>query len=150
MLGGIKINSLTYLAGLTPGWVAQTMVDDNLAEIDYDQIERLNINLAAISSMTMFVPRAYEIAGELRKRGIKTVLGGPHATLCPDEAREHFDTVVVGEAENIWEQVLKDFQNGCMKPIYRSEGFVSPESFKTPDSRSFQDFTINNDSIIWN
>ena len=135
MLGGIKINSLTYLAGLTPGWVAQTMVDDNLAEIDYDQIERLNINLAAISSMTMFVPRAYEIAAELRRRGIKTILGGLHATLCPEEARKHVDTVVVGEAENIWKQVLEDFQNDCMKPLYRSEGFVSPEAFKPPDLR---------------
>jgi radical SAM superfamily enzyme YgiQ (UPF0313 family) len=135
MLGGLKVNSLTYLASLTPGWVAQAMVDDNLKEFDYDKIERLNVNLAAISSMTMFVPRAYEIAGELRKRGIKTILGGPHATLCPDEAQKHVDTVVVGEAENIWEQVLEDFQNDCMKPIYRSEGFVNPEAFKAPDSR---------------
>jgi radical SAM superfamily enzyme YgiQ (UPF0313 family) len=145
MLGGLKANSLTYLASLTPTWVAQAMVDDNLQEIDFDWIERLNINLAAISSMTMFVPRAYEIAGELRRRGIKTMLGGPHATLCPDEARKHVDTVVVGEAESIWEQVLEYFQNGCMKPIYRSEGFVSPESFKTPDSRilPYQPFIVD-------
>ncbi len=135
MLGGLKVNSLTYLASLTPSWVAQAMVDDNLEEIDFDRIGRLNINLAAISSMTMFVPRAYEIAGELRRRGIKTILGGPHATLCPDEARKHVDTVVVGEAENIWEQVLEDFKNDCMKPIYRSDGFVNPEAFTTPDSR---------------
>jgi len=145
MLGGLKVNSLTYLASLTPSWVAQAMVDDNLEEIDFDKIERLNINLAAISSMTMFVPRAYEIAGELRKRGIKTILGGSHATLCADEAQKHVDTVVVGEAENIWEHVLKDFQIGCMKPIYRSEGFVSPEAFKTPDSRilPYQSFGID-------
>jgi radical SAM superfamily enzyme YgiQ (UPF0313 family) len=135
MLGGLKVNSLAYLASLTPGWVAQAMVDDNLEEIDFDKIQRLNVNLAAISSMTVFVPRAYEIAGELRKRGIKTVLGGPHATLCPDEAQRYVDTVVVGEAENIWEQVLEDFQNDCMLPVYRSEGFVSPEAFRTPDSR---------------
>ncbi len=135
MLGGLKVNSLSYLASLTPAWVAQTMADDNLEEIDFDEIERLNVNLAAISSMTVFVPRAYEIAGELRKRGIKTILGGPHATLCPDEALKHVDTVVVGEAENIWKQVLEDFQNDCMKPIYRSEGFVNPEAFRTPDSR---------------
>jgi radical SAM superfamily enzyme YgiQ (UPF0313 family) len=145
MLGGLKINSLTYLASLTPSWVAQVMVDDNLEEIDFDGIERLNVNLAAISSMTMFVPRAYEIAGELKRRGIKTILGGPHATLCPDEARRHVDTVVVGEAENIWEQVLKDFQNGCMKPVYKSEGFVNPEALKAPDSRilPYQPFGID-------
>jgi len=135
MLGGIKVNSLAYLASLTPGWVAQAMVDDNLEEIDYDKIEHLNINLAAISAMTMFVPRAYEIAGELRKRGIKTILGGPHATLCPDEAGRHVDTVVVGEAENVWAKVLEDFQKDCMKTIYRSDGFVSPERLKPPDSR---------------
>jgi radical SAM superfamily enzyme YgiQ (UPF0313 family) len=135
MLGGLKVNSLAYLASFTPSWVAQAMVDDNLEEIDFDKIKRLKINLAAITSMTMFVPRAYEIAGELRKRGIKIILGGPHATLCPDEARKHVDTVVVGEAENVWEQLLEDFQNDCMKPIYRSEGFVSPEAFKAPDSR---------------
>jgi len=145
LLGGLKVNSLTYLASLTPSWVAQAMVDDNLEEIDFDKIEHLNVNLVAISSMTMFVPRAYEIAGELRKRGIKTILGGPHATLCPDEARKHVDTVVVGEVENIWEQVLEDFKNDCMKPIYRSDGFVSPEAFKTPDSRilPYQPFGID-------
>jgi radical SAM superfamily enzyme YgiQ (UPF0313 family) len=145
MLGGLKVNSLAYLASLTPGRVAQVMVDDNLEEFDFDKIKRLNVNLAAISSMTMFVPRAYEIAGELRMRGIKTILGGPHATLCPDEARRYVDTVVVGEAENIWETVLEDFQNGCMKPIYRSENFVNPEAFKTPDSRilPYQPFGID-------
>jgi hypothetical protein len=87
------------------------MVDDNLEEIDFDKIKRLKINLAAITSMTMFVPRAYEIAGELRKRGIKIILGGPHATLCPDEARKHVAAVVVGEAER---RESYEFSNDCV------------------------------------
>ena len=35
-------------------------------------------------------------------------MGGIHASMCPDEAREHVDALVKGEAEIIWPTVLAD------------------------------------------
>lgn len=135
MLGGIKVNSPAYMAALTPGWAAQMMVDDNLREADIDGLTAMGVNLAAISSMTQFVPRAYQIAHEFRARGVTTILGGPHATLCPEEAMQHVDSVVAGEAEEMWEGILEDFRAGRLKRIYRAERFVSPEMFRPPDDR---------------
>jgi radical SAM superfamily enzyme YgiQ (UPF0313 family) len=135
LLGGLKVNSLAYLAALTPDWVAQTMVDDNLREFDADELAARGVNLAAISSMTQFAPRAYQIAGELRERGIATILGGPHATLCPEEAMRNVDSVVAGEAEEMWEGILEDFKAGKLQRLYRSGRFVSPENLRPPDDR---------------
>jgi radical SAM superfamily enzyme YgiQ (UPF0313 family) len=135
MLGGLKVNSLAYLAALTPDWVAQTMVDDNLRELNIDELMARGVNLVAISSMTQFVPRAYQIAREFRARGVTTILGGPHATLCPEEAMQNVDSVVAGEAEDMWEGILEDFRAGRLKRLYRSERFVSPENLRPPDNR---------------
>ena len=135
MLGGLKVNSLAYLAALTPDWVAQTMADDNLRELNIDELMARGVNLAAISSMTQYAPRAYQIAREFRGRGVTTILGGPHATLCPEEAMQHVDSVVAGEAEQMWEGILEDFKAGRLKRLYRSERFVSPEIFRPPDNR---------------
>ena len=135
MLGGIKVNSPAYLAALTPDWVAQTMVDDNLRELNIDELIARGVNLAAISAMTQFAPRAYQIAHEFRRRGVTTILGGPHATLCPEEAMQNVDSVVAGEAEEMWEGILEDFKAGRLKRLYRSEKFASPENFRPPDNR---------------
>jgi radical SAM superfamily enzyme YgiQ (UPF0313 family) len=69
--------------------------------------------------MTCYINRAFEIADEYRRRGVPVVFGGPHATLAPYEALEHADAVVVGEAEHVWEELLQDFENGCLKEVYR-------------------------------
>jgi radical SAM superfamily enzyme YgiQ (UPF0313 family) len=54
----------------------------------------------------------------LRWRGLRTVIGGLHATACPDEARQHCDAVVVGDGEPVWHDVLADAESGIIKPIY--------------------------------
>ncbi|MCY4416550.1 MAG: radical SAM protein, partial [Chloroflexi bacterium] len=79
-------------------------------------------DLAAISTFTAQVKDAYALAGRYREAGIKTVIGGHHATALPNEAIRHCDAVVVGEAELTWPRVLEDFQNGCLGGIYRADG----------------------------
>jgi radical SAM superfamily enzyme YgiQ (UPF0313 family) len=147
LLGGLKVNSLSYLASLTPDWAAQTMVDDNLSPIDYGMLVERGVNLAAITAMTQFAPRAYEIASDFRRLGIKTILGGPHATLCSEEAMKHVDTVVVGEAEEIWERILSDFREDKLKPLYRAPGFVSADKFLPPDPRVLPYHPFGIDSV---
>ena len=109
--------ALHLLEGLTP--------PEHQTKIVEEESERLNIDeecdLVGISCMTSNAPRAYHLAQEFKKRGKKVILGGVHPTILPDEALRYADAVVVGEAEEVWEQVLQDFENGRMKARYEHQ-----------------------------
>lgn len=77
-----------------------------------------DFDLIALSALMPLAPRAYEISDQFRKRGKKTVIGGIHVTFMPEEATEHADVVVRGEADKLWEEVLQDFENNNLKKIY--------------------------------
>jgi radical SAM superfamily enzyme YgiQ (UPF0313 family) len=85
-----------------------------------------------VTGMLMHAPRAYQIAQRFRQKGIPVVMGGPHASSLPLEAKEYVDAVVVGEAENVWEGLLEDFKNGCLKPFYKSDAFCSMKGLPFP------------------
>lgn len=104
------------LAGLTPRDVDVKLYDDRMEEIRYDE----PADLVAISVETYTARRAYEIATEYRKRGVPVVMGGFHATLVPDEVAEYAESVVIGEAEGLWQQVIEDFRAGRLAPVYRA------------------------------
>lgn len=105
------------MAALTPPDVEVKFYDDRLEMIDYDhETDLVGINIEAYSAL-----RAYNIAAKFRERGVPVVFGGYHATLMPDEAKKYGNAVVVGEAEEVWAQVLKDAQKKILKPFYRSE-----------------------------
>ena len=108
--------SLLALAGLTPpGWDI-SVLDENLAPIDYEALPRPDV--VGITAFTSQAPRAYEIAAGFRARGVPVVMGGIHATMCLDEASSHVDSVVTGEAEAVWADVLEDVRTGCLKARY--------------------------------
>ena len=88
------------IAGLTPPDVDVRFYDDRMELIPFDE----PTDLVAISVETYTAKRAYQIASEYRRRGVPVVMGGFHATLCPDEVAEYADAVVVGEAETVWPQ----------------------------------------------
>ncbi|MFK5856856.1 MAG: radical SAM protein, partial [Bacteroidota bacterium] len=71
--------------------------------------------------LTSAAYRAYEISEIYRNKGIKTVLGGIHVSMLADEAEQYADTIVVGEAEVVWGQLLKDFSNDKLKKRYVGE-----------------------------
>lgn len=73
--------------------------------------------------MTSQSERAYQIADRFRARGKKVVLGGVHPTILPEEAREHADAVVIGEAERIWPELLLDAENQKLQAYYREDTF---------------------------
>ena len=106
------------LAGATPGGVDFRFFDDRLEEVDFDA----PADLAAISVETYTARRAYQIASEFRKRGVPVVMGGFHATLCPEEVADYAETVVIGEAEALWPEVIDDYRHGTPKRIYRAAG----------------------------
>jgi hypothetical protein len=76
---------------------------------------------AAISLLTPSSVSGYKIAAMLRARGAKVVFGGIHASLLPEEAMQHGDAVVSGEAESAWPQVLRDFKSGNLKKFYQGD-----------------------------
>src|SRR6476659_10933225 len=96
------------IAGLTPADVDVRFYDDRMERIPYDE----PTDLVAISVETYTAKRAYQIASEYRQRGVPVVMGGFHATLVPDEVAEYADSVVVGEAENVWPTVIDDYRHG--------------------------------------
>ena len=116
--------AIPTLISLTPPGHEIRVFDENIEEIDYNW----DAELVGISVRTMFAMRAYEIADTFRKRGVKTVLGGIHPSFCPDEALEHSDSVVVGEAEVIWPELLEDVRNNRLRKIYKAEGYASMSS----------------------
>ena len=75
-------------------------------------------SLVGITASTSSATRAYEIASLYRKKGIPVVMGGIHASMLPDEALDYVDSVVIGEAENVWQTVTTDFLKGNLKKKY--------------------------------
>ena len=106
--------ALHILEGLTPSEHEVKIVEEEIEDINLDE----ECDLVGISCMTSNAPRAYYLAREFRNRGKKVVLGGVHPTLLFNEAIQYADAVVVGEAENIWEQLLEDFQKGNLQKRY--------------------------------
>ncbi|HEV7919294.1 MAG TPA: radical SAM protein [Thermoanaerobaculia bacterium] len=104
------------LAGLTPKDVEVRFHDDRMEAIPFDE----PTDLVAISVETYTARRAYEIASEYRRRNVPVVMGGFHATLVPDEVAQYAESVVIGEAEGIWPEVIDDARHGTLKPIYRT------------------------------
>jgi len=116
---------LMYLAAYTPKEVKVRLTDEGVERVDFTDIP----DLVGITTMTATAPRAYEIADRYRELGAKVVLGGVHASMVPEEALEHADSVVVGEAEAIWPRVVSDAAVGRLESLYRQESFID---FKRP------------------
>ncbi len=112
---------LEYLAALSRRADQNIEIELISASADPDAVEKLECDLAAVSLLTPTAVPGYRIAEQLRKRGIKIVFGGMHASAMPEEAKSHGDAVVIGEAESVWPEVLRDFRAGRMKPFYKGE-----------------------------
>ncbi len=106
--------SLLMLAAVTPDDVEIQIIDERFEMIDFDQI----VDLVGISVVTKTADRAYKIAGQFRKRGIKVIMGGIHPTVLPKESIQFADVVVIGEGEKVWPKILDDFKRGVLAPFY--------------------------------
>jgi radical SAM superfamily enzyme YgiQ (UPF0313 family) len=113
--------SLPVLATYTPQDIEVKIIDERIEKIDF----KSSYNLVGITLMTPLAPRAYEIAKEFRKRGVTVVMGGMHVSACPDEVLKYADAIVIGEAEQVWPQLLDDFKKGLLKKIYKAESYTN-------------------------
>jgi len=109
----LPITHLT-LASLTPGHYDITIMDETI-----EDIEPVPCDLVAISVMYFTAQKGYELAKWYRERNIPVIMGGGHATLCPDEVRPNCDCLVIGEVDETWGDILQDFEDGELKAEYR-------------------------------
>ena len=123
--------ALPILARLTPPDVKISFTDDLLTPIDL-QKDLKDVDLVGITVLTKTALRAYQIADAYRKRGVSVVLGGIHPTALPEEAKEHADAVVIGEAEEIWPQLMEDVKTGDLKSFYRQESLIDLSKIPRP------------------
>ncbi|NLK88317.1 MAG: B12-binding domain-containing radical SAM protein [Clostridiaceae bacterium] len=121
--GRMEPLQLGILAALTPKDIEVVMYDDRMEKIPYDE----PADLVAITVETFTARRAYEIGGEYRKRGVPVVMGGMHAMLIPDEIKEHADAVLIGDAEDVWQEMLLDFSCNELKREYRAVQPLVPQ-----------------------
>jgi radical SAM superfamily enzyme YgiQ (UPF0313 family) len=107
---------LLTLAGLTP----------RRFDVEYHEIADLwksdalpeDFDLVAISTFTAQLKEAWEVADFYKSRGIPVVMGGIPASSLPEETKEHCASVVIGEGEPVWPEVLDDLERGGLKPFY--------------------------------
>jgi radical SAM superfamily enzyme YgiQ (UPF0313 family) len=123
-LSGRKVESaaLQLLAAITPPEYEVSIAQEHLG--DPVRFDDASVDLVGISAMTIQARRAYEIADGYRRAGKKVVLGGIHPSVLPQEALQHADAVVVGEAEPVWSQVLADAAAGHMSGLYRGQDYA--------------------------
>ena len=105
--------NLAYVAAVTPpNWTVK-IADENFKKFKFEEAD-----LVGITAFSSNINRAYEIADIYRKQRIKVILGGIHASMMQDEAQKYVDTVIIGEIEGIWQQVIQDFENNKLSSVY--------------------------------
>jgi len=105
-----------YLSSLVPPGHRVEVIDQARREIDFEQ----PADLVFVTTLTVTSAKAYAIAAEFRRRGARVVLGGPHASAVPEEAKRYCDAVAIGSAETTMEQIIRDAEAGELKPFYHN------------------------------
>ncbi len=106
----MPVLALPVLAGLTPPGHEVVLIDENIREIDFDELEKFDI--VGLTGMTVQRDRMREILVELRKRGVFVVIGGPWVSVAEEWFEDLVDVQFIGEAEDTWPKFLEDFKAG--------------------------------------
>jgi len=115
--GRMEPLQLGVLAGMTSPSIKISLFDDRCEDIPYEA----PTDLVAITVETFTARRAYQIAAEYRKRNVPVVLGGFHPTLSPEEAGQYAESIITGDAESVWAEMLDDAATGRLKSCYHSQ-----------------------------
>ena len=109
-----------HLARLTPDDIDVEIIDEAAVEFIPEDYEG-KADLAVVSiNFTACATKGYQIADKLRSSGIKVIIGGNHASYCPEEAKRHADSVCIGEADEIWGSIVEDARKNQLKPFYHA------------------------------
>jgi radical SAM superfamily enzyme YgiQ (UPF0313 family) len=119
---------LTQIASAFPPHYDVQIVDERVSSISGKE----EADIVFITTLSFSAHRAYALADLFRQRGIPVVIGGVHATIVPEEASPHVTSVVIGEAENVIDQLLSDFEQGRLAAEYHSESHPDLENIPNP------------------
>jgi radical SAM superfamily enzyme YgiQ (UPF0313 family) len=129
--------ALQVLAQLVPAEHSVDLIDELFGtDCTDERIRRGNYDLVGITSYTSGATRAYEIAAQCRREGITCIIGGPHASAMPEEAIRHFDSVAIGECDEIFAKILADAAAGKLERFYHG---TTPDLGTTGLGRARQD-----------
>src|SRR4029450_1712122 len=115
------------LKARTPSTIATTMIDERV-----EPLRMVSTDLVAMTVETFTARRAYQIAALYRRAGVPVVMGGHHPSMLPDEALQHADAVVVGDAEGAWEDIPARPRSPPPPPPWATPGGRGRASSPTP------------------
>ena len=119
---------LIQIASVTPDNFEIEIIDENVESLKFEETD-----VVGISFMTSSAFRAYEIADRYRDMGSTVILGGIHPSILPQEATKHADSVIIGEADEIWDTVIRDYNQNKLKKHYTAKH--KPDLSKLPPLR---------------
>ena len=127
--------TLTTLAALVPEELKAKveLIDESIQTVP----ENIDADIVGMTVISGTASRSYELAKKFREQGVLVVLGGPHVTLLPQEAKEHADVIVTGYAEQTWPQFLRDFKNAEVKEVYTQNSDFTLEDMPFPKRELF-------------
>lgn len=108
--------ALGVIAKLTPDNWDIEVIDENFEKFSYKTAD-----LVGITSLTSNANRAYEIAKIYLSNNIPVIIGGMHASMMPEEAINYCTSIVVGDADDTWPEVIKDAEKKSLKKFYYSK-----------------------------
>lgn len=126
----IPCNTLYHIAAFFPETFTISIVDEVVDEIDFSE----NYGLIGITVNTLNARRAYDLCQIFKENHPKSVivLGGIHPSYNQEEASNFAHTIVVGESENIFPELIDDYLNDTLKKIYKSDASVDLNAMPVP------------------
>ena len=140
--------TLMRLASLVPDEIPVEIWDENLYDLALDTLREGD--LVGITSMTVTIERAEQIARRAMKQGAGVVVGGVHATLMPEHTQTFAHSIMVGEGYFTWQQLIQDFAaEGIqgMKPVYKDESWADLQGIATITDRVIE--MVNENENYW-
>ncbi|MBN2286648.1 MAG: B12-binding domain-containing radical SAM protein [Tissierellales bacterium] len=109
--------AMPLLAAMTPADWEVEIILETIEDIPFDT----DADLIGIGGMGHAIVRSLDIATEFKKRGKTVIMGGYMASLMPEEAKKYCDSVLIGDAENVWNKLINDYEKGQLKDFYKEE-----------------------------
>ncbi|MEZ4732518.1 MAG: hypothetical protein R3E79_35880 [Caldilineaceae bacterium] len=99
--------TLMRLASLVPAEIPVEIWDENVRTLPLDTLREGD--LVGITSMTVTIERAEQIARFAMQQGAGVVVGGVHATLMKEHTKTFAHSVMCGEGYFTWQQLIQDY-----------------------------------------
>jgi len=111
--------------------------DVEIIDEDEEEIQYKDADLVAITVPTFTVERVKEITRRFKEKGIPVILGGVHPSLVPEECG-FADSIVIGEVELIWGDILEDVKNKKLRKVYYGKTVENLDNIPLPERSLFK------------